>query len=58
MKQIFIIVISLIVGFFVGFYAEYRYSQRTIDDILEVSHEACQAQLKTMRFACKNGGIK
>ena len=53
MKNILIGVISLIVGFFAGVYCEYQASQGDVEEMVQITQEACDMRIKTIKFACK-----
>ena len=53
MKNILIGVVSLLVGFFGGIYFEHQASQGDVEEMVQITQEACDMRLKTLKFTCK-----
>lgn len=44
---------SALVGFVIGLGWEYSANQQSLEEILQVSQEACDMRIKTIKFTCK-----
>lgn len=53
MKNILIGVVSLAVGFFGGIYFEHQASQGDVEEMVQITQEAYDMRLKTLKFTCK-----
>ena len=45
--------IGLLVGFVIGLGWEYSANQQSLEEILQVSQEACDLRIKTIKYTCK-----
>lgn len=52
-KQIIITIAVAIVSFVIGIWFEHSASQQAIDEINQISQEACDMRIKTLKFTCK-----
>ena len=52
-KQIIITIVVAVVSFVIGIWFEHSASQQALDEIIQISQEACDARIKTIKYTCK-----
>lgn len=51
--QIILYSVSIIGSYIAGLHAERTLSQKSLDEIIQIAQEACDARIKTIKFACR-----
>ena len=51
--QIILFTLSIIGSYIAGLYKERTLSQQSLDEIIQIAQEACDARIKTIKYTCK-----